>query len=89
MTKSDIYSIRPTQSTHLGKLGAQAWLRRTTLQTLQTLMYRYIEGLHELQDNAMSIAYTHQMLSNEEQDAEACGEPHGSEDSARLHTLTP
>ena len=43
VTKSDIYSIRPTQSTQLGKLGAQAWLRQTTLPTLQTLMYRYIE----------------------------------------------
>ena len=47
------------------------------------------KGLHELQDNARAIAHTHQMLGNEEQDAEACGEPHGSEDSARLHTLTP
>ena len=35
-------------------------------------------GLHELQDNARAIAHTHQMLSNEEQDAEACGEPHGA-----------
>ena len=42
-------------------------------------------GLHELQDNARAIANTHQMLSNEKQDAEACGEPHGSEDSARSH----
>ena len=35
----------------------------------------------------MSIAYTHQMLSNEEQDAEACGKTHGSEDTRFLHSL--
>ena len=28
------------------------------------------------------------MLSHEEQDAEACGEPHGSEDTRFLHSLT-
>ena len=28
------------------------------------------------------------MLSNEEQDAEVCGEPHGSEDTKFLHSLT-
>ena len=43
VTMSDIYSHRLTQSTQLGKLAAQTWLRQTTLQTLQTLMYRYIE----------------------------------------------
>ena len=45
-------------------------------------------SLHELQDNARAIAHTHQMLSNEEQDAEVCGEPHGSEDTRFLHSLT-
>ena len=42
-------------------------------------------GLHESQDNARSIAYTHQVLSNEEQDDVACGEPHGNEDTRFLH----
>ena len=45
-------------------------------------------SLHELQDNARVIANTHQMLSNEEQDAEACGEPHGNEDTRFLHSFT-
>ena len=45
-------------------------------------------SLHELQENTMSTANTHHMLSNEERDAEACGEPHGSEGSARSHTRT-
>ena len=81
MTNSDIYFIRSTQLTQLGKLCAQAWLRQTTLQTLQTQMSRYI-------GNAMSIAYTQQMLSNDEQDGEACGEPQGSENTKFLHSLT-
>ena len=45
-------------------------------------------GLHERQGNAMSIAYTQQMLSNDEQDGVACGEPQGSEDTKFLYSLT-
>ena len=45
-------------------------------------------GLQERQGNAMSIAYTQQMLSNDEQDGVACGEPQGSEDTKFLHSLT-
>ena len=45
-------------------------------------------GLQERQGNAMSIAYTQQMLSNDEQDGGACGEPQGSEDTKFLHSLT-
>ena len=85
MTNSGICFIRSTQSTQLGKLGAQAWLRQTTLQTLQTQMYH--RGLQERQGKAMSIAYTQQMLSNDEQDGVACGEPQGSEDTKLLHSL--
>ena len=84
VTNSDICSIRSTQSTQLGKLGAQAWLRQTTLQTLQTRMYRYIEVC--MSDKA--IAYTQQMLSNDEQDGGACRELQGSEDTKFLHSLT-
>ena len=36
----------------------------------------------------MSIAYTQQMLSNDEQDGEACGEPQGSKNTKFLHSLT-
>ena len=43
-------------------------------------------SLHELQDNARAIANTHQMLSNEEQDAEACGNPMGAK---TVHAHTP
>ena len=46
-------------------------------------------SLHESQDDAMSITHTHQMLSNEEQDGEVCGEPQGSEDTKFLHSLAP
>ena len=45
-------------------------------------------GLQERQGKAMSIAYTQQMLSNDEQDGKACGEPQGSEDTKFLHSLT-
>ena len=85
MTNSDICFIRSTQSTQLGKLGAQAWLRQTTLQTLDVPLHR---GLQERQGNAMSIAYTQQMLSNDEQDGVACGEHQGSEDTKFLYSLT-
>ena len=45
-------------------------------------------GLHKREGNAMSSAYTQQMLSNDEQDSVACGEPQGSEDTKFLHSLT-
>ena len=45
-------------------------------------------GLHESQDNARSIAYTQQVLNNEEQDDVACGEPYGNEDTRFLHSFT-
>ena len=46
------------------------------------------KGVHESKGNARSVAYTHQVLSNEEQDDEACGEPHGNVDTMFLHSFT-
>ena len=45
-------------------------------------------GVHESKDNARSVAYTHQVLSNEEQDDEACGEPQGNVHTRFLHSFT-
>ena len=45
-------------------------------------------GVHESKDNARSVAYTHQVLSNEGQDDEACGEPQGNVDTRFLHSFT-
>ena len=69
VTKSDIYQADAVDA--VGEAGCSSLASSDHVVNSANSDVPLHRSLHELQDNASAIANTHQMLSNEEQDAEA------------------
>ena len=73
-------------------LGAQAWLRQTTLQTLQTVTYRYIEVCMSYRTMPCLLLTLTGCSAMRNKTLRYVGNPSGAKTRSsctRLHTLTP